>query len=337
MEKNQRQLNRRNNIVIAGFIVSIIFICGLSAVLIVRAVQGDRREATASFEGVTVDAFVEFDDEEAYPEAITVGADGNLYSGSFCTGEVWRISPEGAVETLVDGGISSVYGLAYSPDDLLYVVDHGDCEPGNAASSIKTVDMDGNVAEFTEADDSLILNGLAFDGAGVLYAIDAQNGEVRTYDAAGESNVWWELPENDPRPTGIAYDEARNALIVADSNNGIVYRVTIGEDGELDDIETLYEREERELDGLTVDDQGRVIFTIYDTNRVALLDENGQFEILAEDFREPSDVAYLDGRIYVTNFDSISLAPVISWMIGPSLPFTIDVIDLSNTTLIESP
>ncbi|HLA45807.1 MAG TPA: hypothetical protein VJZ27_20330, partial [Aggregatilineales bacterium] len=50
--------------------------------------------------------------------------------------------------------------------------------------------------------------------------------------------------------------------------------------------------------------------------------------VLARDFREPSDVAYLDGRIYVTNFDGVSLAPVISLIIDPALPFSIDVIDL---------
>ncbi|NJM94923.1 MAG: hypothetical protein HC842_09885 [Cytophagales bacterium] len=272
---------------------------------------------------------VELDGDEAYPEALTIGPDGNIYSGSFCTGDIWRITPAGELETWISEGINSVSGMAFAPDGSLYVVDHGDCNPSRANTSLKRVAPDGTVSPFAEVSDDTVLNGLTFDDQGRLYATDTQNGEVLVFDEAGQSRVWWELASNDQeaRPTGIEFDAVHNALVIADSNNGVVYRVALLEDGSPAQPQILYQEDQRELDGLTLDDQGRVIFTLYDSHQIARIDEGNRYTILAENFREPSDVAFLDGRIYVTNFDSVSLAPIINIFVSPSLPFTIDVLD----------
>ncbi len=311
-------------------------ICLVSAALIVRSFQGERREPfIGDLPGTTVTTLAELPGDDAYPEAITLGPDGYLYSGSFCTGEIWRISPEGALESWLaaDSGIGAVSGMAFSPEGVLYVADRGACDPRSGVSSLKRVTPAGEVEDWGEVTEDEIINSLAFDDDGRLYATDTQLGQIRRYDAEGAFSIWWEVP-NDPntaRPTGLVYDAARTAFVVADSNNGIIYQVGLTPDGDTGDISVLYEDDRRALDGLTLDDAGRVIFTSYDNARVMRLNEDGRAIILAQNFREPSDVAFLNHRVYVTNFDSVSLAPLIGWVLAPSLPFTIDVIDLSGT------
>ncbi|MFP4321956.1 MAG: SMP-30/gluconolactonase/LRE family protein [Anaerolineales bacterium] len=318
-------------------IVAAVAICMVSAALIVRSFQGERREPfIGDVPGTTVSTLVELPGDRAFPESITLGPGDFLYSGSFCTGEIWRIDPQaGTLETWLaaDAGIEAVSGMAFSPEGWLYVADRGSCDPRAGVSSLKRVSPEGVVEEWGEVTDDEIINSLAFDARGTLYATDTQLGQIRSYDDDGAFNIWWEVPAdpNTARPTGLAYDTARDALVVADSGNGIIYRIGIDARGQAGEIAVLYEDDRRELDGLTLDDTGRVIFTSYDNARVMRLTETGAALILAQNFREPSDVAFLDDRVYVTNFDSISLAPLIGWVLDPSLPFTIDVIDLSRT------
>jgi sugar lactone lactonase YvrE len=330
----RRSFTRSNYLVFAGFILAALAICALSAVLIVRSFQGERKEPFPAQEGIIVETLVKLPGDRAYPEAVTLGTDGYLYSGSFCTGELWRISPQGKLETWLKAGsgIAAVSGMAFDSDGILYVVDHGNCDPRHSVSSIKRVLPDKTVESWGEVNEDVILNGLTFDANGVLYATDTQRGEVLTFDEQGSAAVWWELPSepNDALPTGITYDPNNNALVIADSGNGIIYRVAIGEDGQAGVVQTLFERSQRALDGLTLDDQGRVIFTSFDDDRILRLEPTGETTILARDFRDPSDVVYQAGRIYVTNFDGVSLAPFISLILDPSLPFTIDVIDLTG-------
>lgn len=325
---------RRPYVLFGGCAAAVVLICIISVLLFARTYQTNRRIPFTELPGVTVTTLIELKGDRAYPEAITVGPDGYLYSGSFCTGEIWRISPQGELEIWLPthSGIHAVSGMAFAPDGTLYVADRGDCDPRKGISSLKRVLPDKTVEPWGAVSEDEILNGLTFDREGRLYAADTQLGEVRRYNENGEGQVWWELPANpnDPLPTGIKYDPASHAILVTDTNNGTLYRISIEENGEVGQADTLYNQSGRSLDGLTLDDEGRIIFTSFDNNEVVRLEADGRTTRLAKNFREPSDVAFLDGRVYVTNFDSLSLAPFISLLIDPSLPFTIDVIDLRN-------
>ncbi len=329
-----RRMRRFNLLLVLLFVGGIVAICGFSLYVTLDSIQGERNEPKTNMEGIRIETLVEFEDKKAYPEALTIAADGSLYSGSYCTGEIWKITTDGAMETYLqaDSGVGAASGMAFSPSGDLYVIDRENCDPRKSVSKIKKITPDGTVTDFGDIPDTELLNSLAFAPDGTLYATDTQLGEVRFYTPDGTGATWWELPEprENARPTGLEYDPVHHALVVADSSNGVVYRVVIGEDGKPGDITEIYEQRERELDGLTVDDEGNVIFTIYDSNQVAMVDEMGLFTVLAEDFREPSDVAYLDGKVYVTNFDGVSLAPLVSMIVDPSLPFTIDVIDMTE-------
>lgn len=330
MDRNLRQLRIRNTFVLVIFVLAFVGICGLSAALIFRSFQSERREPTTVFPGAEVTTLVELPGDRAYPEALTIGRDGNIYSGSFCTGDIWRITPEGELEVWVAEGINSASSMIFGADSYLYIIEHGDCDPRSALSGLKRIAPDGTVSEFAPVEDDQILTGLAFDSNGVLYATDAQSANILVFEEGSAGEVWWQLPDT-PRsanPTAIAFDPLNNAMLVADSGNGIIYRIPITPERTPGEATKVYQDNTVELDGLTLDEQGQIIFALYNSDQVGRINTSGMFEVLAENFRKPSDVAYADGKVYVTNSDAISLAPVMSVLLDPSLPFTIDVIDL---------
>ncbi|MBI5931295.1 MAG: SMP-30/gluconolactonase/LRE family protein [Chloroflexi bacterium] len=320
--------------VVLFFIVSLVFICGLTALLVRSAFNNARHESKAVLAGASVDTLVELPGDRAYPGALAIGPDGNIYAGSFCTGDIWRITPDGQRETWVKGGsktIQAASGMAFAPDGSLYVIDRKDCDPRRGQGQIKRISADGQTVEqIGTLENDEVPHSITFDNEGVLYFSDTQRGTILKLNDAGEFETWWTLPEvsDKAQPTGLAYDAVTDDIVVADTAAGTVYRLDFDLDRKPKLLGTVYGEDDRELDGLTIDDLGRVIFTIYDTNKVARIELNGDITILAEDFREPSDVGYLNGTVYVTNLDSVSLAPVISLLIDPSLPFTIDKITL---------
>lgn len=318
--------------------VSLIVICGLTAILIRNALLGDRREPVAVLPGVVVSTLAELPGDDVFPEAITLGPDGHIYVSSYCTGDILRVTTEGEVNTYYSGDdIGAASGIAFSPEGELYVVDGGDCNPRSWSATIKRISADGqSVEQVTNVDENDIPNALAFDAEGVLYMTDTQNGTLRRLED-DEFLDWWQSPDSEARLTGLAFDASDNTFLVADTEYGKLWRVGFDDEGRSTEGELLFEQEDRELDGITLDDQGRIFVTLFNTNQVALWQPDIGFTILAEDFREPSDIVYVDGIIYVTNFDSVSLAPLVGWLLEPSLPFTIDQIELPDElALLES-
>ncbi len=329
-------IRRRRTVFFVVIIFAVlVLICGLTLVLARSAIMGDRREPQPERDGVRVHTLAALPGDRAYPEAISVGPDGNLYVSSFCTGDIWQITPGGELNTWYRGqGIEAASGLAFGPDGALYVADRGSCNPRKGTASVKRIAPDGQTVERVgNVDRNDIPNALAFDSAGTLFLTDTQQGAVRWLTEAERFETWWTLPEVEgekARPTGLAYDSVNDAMIVADTASGSIYRVGFDDSRNPGPPEVLYRQDSHELDGLTVDDQGRVLVTLFNANRVARLEADGRLVVLASDFREPSDVACVAGVVYVTNFDSLALAPVVGLLIDPSLPFTVDAIDLSD-------
>ena len=120
-ERIERQLRWRNYIIMGIMILGVVLICALSASLILRSFQPSRKIPFAVQPGATVQTHVELDGERAYPEAITLGPDGFLYSGSFCTGEIWRINADGDenLETWLEANSGTRYS---APPSIPFLV-----------------------------------------------------------------------------------------------------------------------------------------------------------------------------------------------------------------------
>ncbi len=323
---------RSVTVVMAILIVALLLICGLTLVLVRNTITGTRREPQPVLAGVQVQTFVELPGNRAYPDSITVGPDGNLYVSSYCEGDIWRITPDGDLEVYFDGdqGIGAASGLAFGPDGSLYVIDGGNCSPRRWSATLKRIAPDAQIVErVSNIGTEDLPNALVFDATGNLYVSDSRTGIIRRLEG-DDFITWWDAPSGNASLTGLAYNTLTNSLIAADTANGILYSIPIEADGAAGNPQVLVDNTDDELDGLTVDERGRIFFTKYSRNQVAMYQPGFGITILAEDFREPSDIAYVDGVLYVINADAVSLAPLISLIVNPSLPFTVDQIILPD-------
>ena len=84
-----------------------------------------RSQAIPLADGLTVREFAILPAEDAYPAALAIRADGTIFTGSYQTGALWSISPEGDVREIAGARdlIGSVTGLDVAPDGALYILD----------------------------------------------------------------------------------------------------------------------------------------------------------------------------------------------------------------------
>lgn len=307
-----------------------------------------RSQAVALAEGVRVAEFAALPDDDAYPAALAIDADGTLYSGSYQTGALWSISPAGDVREIRGSRerIGSVTGLDIAPDNRLYILDR--IAPLNAEGAVVWRYAKGELDRLFEIQaaaffGNVLPDDIAVDSAGRIYISD-RLGHVLRYSAAGEpmgeepmsengAAYWWLAPCNKQcEITGIAYDRANDALLIADPAAEAVYRVKIT-DGSAGDSATLIraaeEKSDYGFDGIALSPSGNIYLALLNWNRVAGL-EAGELVMLAKDFRGASDIAYdaARDRLYVTNWNQFGLA----FGTRPQLPFAIDVIEFRIAT-----
>ena len=339
MLRNIQSLGRGQRLLLFALVFAggLLLIALVTAVLVLGALNTNPRTLAApAAPEVTVREFAILPDDDAFPSGVAVGPDGVVYTASYKTGVVWAISPDGQV-TEVPGtrdGLGAVSNLAVGPDGALYVVDKLDADVRASGGLVRRVTPGGQITDFARITDErgfLLPHDLTFDRDGRLYVSDRGRDEVWRFEPDGSGGlVWWRSPVVEGargyEPTGLAYDSARDALLIADGGLDIIYRVAIATGA----TETLYRHPGRDnapgFDGLTVTPAGTVYAAALSQNGVARLDD-GRLYYLATGFRGASDVAFAaPNRLYVTNFEGFSLAfPVVA----PRLPFALDLVELN--------
>jgi sugar lactone lactonase YvrE len=300
--------------------------------------SGERVVSQALVPEVTVRQFAALPDDDAYPAAVAVAPDGTVYTGSYASGAVWAIDPDGNVRELPGAreAIGAVTGLAVAPDGSILVVDQEDTDPRSAGGSVQRIAADGSVSLFATISDErgfVAPNDIVIDGSGAIYVSDPGRNEIwRFSDEAGSvtGDVWWVPPApaegTTNSITGLAYDPTRDAIVVTDPEANKVYRIAIA-DGS---VETVYQHGSRAnppgFDGATVAPDGTLYVAALGQNGIAIVN-NGDLDYIAGLFRGASDVEYAaPNRLYVTNFDQTSIVVPI---VEPQLPFALDVIELN--------
>ncbi len=335
MQRIQALPRAQRIIIFSAFIIGgVLLIVVITVALILGSFNTGRDLSVALVEGITVREFAILPDDDAYPASVTVGPDGTVYTGSFATGAVWSITPDGAVTEIpgTRAAIGAVTGLTIAPEGSLYVVDQNDASALTVGGSVKRITPAGAIDDFAVLDDErgfLLPDDLALDATGNLYVSDRGRREVLRFAPDGMGTVFWTPPDPDseppPAPTGLAYDAAHDALIITDSNRDNIYRVSIA----TGETETLYEHAgdfAPGLDGVTITPDGTIYAAALAQNGLVMLN-NGELEYVVGVFRGISDVAYHANRLYATNFDSYSL--IVS-LVRPHLPFALDVIELAG-------
>lgn len=301
-----------------------------------------RTQGQALIPEVSVRPFATLPDDDAFPPVVAAAPDGLIYTGSFASGTVWAISADGSEVIEVPGtraGIGAVSALAFLPDGSLLVLDVRDTDPRSAGGRVVRV-QDGAVFDYATISDSrgfVAPNDMVVTPDGALYVTDGGRNEVWRFapgaDGTLDGQAWWAPPASTsadtPRAfiTGIAYDAARDALIITDPETNLIYRVNRSDGA----TGVLYAHEGREhppgFDGATIAPDGTLYVAAFAQNGIARV-ENGELAYIAGLFRGASDVeSDASGRLFVPNFDQSAL---IVPLVAPQLPFEIDVIEIND-------
>lgn len=301
----------------------LMFIIAVTLLLVLLSLNSAPRSVAESLqEGYIVREFAQLPDDNAYPAAVAVAPDGTVYTGSYDTGTVWAVR-DGEVAELDDtrDTIGSVAGIAVAEDGTLFVLDRIDSNPRSAGGVIWIIGIDGEIDEWGALEDGFVSpDDLAFGPDGSLFVSDRGKREVWRFYSDGSSELWWTAPP-DALLTGMTYDSTRGLILATDAGTNTLYGIG-------DDVGVIYaydgiESEAPGLDGVAVSPDGTIYLAALDQRAVGIL-QNGVLTYIAGNFRGASDLAYHDGWIYVTNFDSRSL---VLPGIDPQLPFALDVIE----------
>jgi sugar lactone lactonase YvrE len=327
--------------------VMIGFIFAMAAVTLFIVVQSatyhPRTVAVPMADGVVVAEFAALPDDDAYPAALAILPDGTLVTGSYASGVLWRISPDGEVSEVTGTRdvFGSISGLDADAGGTLYVLDRLDPLALNGII-VWAVEPDGHIGQLLSLDRSpasllALPNDIAADPDGNLYLTDSGHDTILKL-APGETLpvVWWSSGGDDDtsfEPIGLAYDPVGDAILVTDGLRNTITRIPRMSDDPVADAQLLYAYDRETgapgLDGITTGPDGEIFVAALGMNRAGRLDGDS-ITWLAGAFRGASDVAYdpQRDRLYVANWDQSSLIPMnlifLQVQSQPRLPFAID-------------
>ncbi len=298
-----------------------------------------RSQAIPLLDGVSLREFAALPDDDAYPAALAIAADGTVFTGSYQTGALWAITPAGDIREVAGARdlIGSVTGLDVGPDAQLYILDRISALESRGAIVWRY--SDGKLERLLQipefAHSEFLPDDIAVDGAGRIYISD-RLGHVLRYGADGQplgingEPYWWYMPD-DGEATGLAYDKARDALLAADAAGDRLYRIDLAHD-QPSNIETLFQAGENDsdygIDGIDIAPNGDITLALLARNHVARLRE-GELVMLARGFRGASDLVYdaSRDRLIIANWNQFSLG----FGTRPQLPFALDALALGGT------
>ena len=322
------------SLLIVVIIIVVFFITLGVAYLGVNA--GPRIKSISIQDSVTVREWATLPGDDAYPAALTIDPEGNVYTGSYVTGTVWHITPEGVVTELPQtrDTFGAVVGLVWG-DEALYVLDRN--SPLAAASMTLWRWQEGIAPEkLHESNDTdRFPYDLDRDAEGNLYVsfVFADTSSVITrYPIEGEAEVWWTAPEK-TLITGIAYHAEKDELIAVDTQNSDLYAIPLVNPAE---SYLLYKHNGDPIPGFgdaTAAPDGTLYLAALDLNRVAALSPQNELTYMAGAFRGSSRVTYdaTRRRLYINNFDNRSLLAdqvlFVQVDVTPKLPFALDVVE----------
>ncbi len=330
-----RDVTLKRIAIIGGVLAVAVILVIITALLIFNALNGTRHDSAAVASGVSVATFVTIPGDSAYPIGIARAADGTTYLSAFGLDIVYKVSASGELTPWLTAtnGLVAPGALAVAPNGAIYLIDFTTAKPGTSVGAIKVITPDGKVSGFDNSahitQGLSYLSHLAFDGQGNLYVTLTAGAEIWRYPgaASGAGASWLKLSSvngNAAQPTGIIYDKAHNAMIISDAGTGTIYRAAITANGGTDQPLVLYRNADLSPQELTFDAGGHLLLTAWqhDNGQLARLEPDGTYTLLAQGFRDPSDVLATGGKVYVVNSDLSGLIP----LMHAKPPFTVDVV-----------
>ena len=261
----------------------------------------------------------------AHPEGITADAQGNLYVADF---DVSKPSGPGNVIVFdhagrllrkldVSGSSPLLLGIAFHPQtNALLVLDFGagnvlQVDPQTGAASV--------FAFIGTPPSGHGINGLTFDPAGNVYVSDSFAGTIWKIPPGGGAPSAW---VSDPTlgtsgvppfgANGIAFNNAHNAMFVANTGNDTIVRIPVNGNFE-PAAPAVFVNSINGADGLIIDSADNLWVAANQADEIVVVDPTGRAIAKLGDFDGidpsgaakgllfPASIVFSDGFLYVTN------------------------------------
>jgi gluconolactonase len=251
---------------------------------------------------IPIERFEIFANGLDHPECLAFDPEGFLWAGGEA-GQVYRVSPEGAVETVAElGGFCG--GVAWSPDNDLWV-----CNPKHGVVRVKSSGEWGVFAGPLTADmicpNMICPNYGLFDRAGNYYVTDSgnwmkRNGRLLRLAPDGARDV---ILEGFGYTNGLALSADERTLYMVESDTDRVFAIDLRGGG----TRVYAEDVGRMPDGLALDSTGDLFVSCYASDDIHRITPSGQRTLYAYDrwairLSRPTNLAIHNGWLYVANF-----------------------------------
>ncbi len=241
---------------------------------------------------IPIERFEIFANGLDHPECLAFDPEGLLWAGGEA-GQVYRISPEGRVETIANlGGFCG--GVAWSPDDDLFV-----CNPKHGVVRVKP---SGEWSVF--ANGMICPNYGLFDRAGNYYVTDSgkwmkRNGRLLRFAPDGTGKI---ILAEFGYTNGLALSADEHRLFMVESDTDRVFVVDL-RTGRAD---VYAEDVGRMPDGLALDAAGDLYASCYASDDIYRIIPSGEKMLYAYDrwailLSRPTNLTFHDGYLYVSN------------------------------------
>ena len=247
---------------------------------------------------VPIEQFEIFANGLDHPECLAFDRAGWLWAGGEA-GQVYRISPAGALETVAEMG-GSCAGIAWTPDDADLFV----CNPRHGIVRMKRSGEWSVFAAHAGARALICPNYGLFDRRGNYYVTDSgnwkkHNGCLLKYSSDGRGEV---MGEPFGYANGLALSADERHLFLVESDTDRIYRVDL----ETGAATVFAEQVGRMPDGLALDAEGNLFASCYASDDIHRITPDGEKTLFAWDrwailLSRPTNLAFRDGYLYVSN------------------------------------
>jgi gluconolactonase len=239
-----------------------------------------------------------------HPECLAFDRAGDLWAGGEA-GQIYSISPSGAVQTIAEtGGFSA--GIAWTPDDNELFV----CNPRHG---ILRVSRSGQWSVFARSLGSHQLvspNYGVFDRQGNYYVTDSgnwnkRNGWLLKYTPDGHGEI---ISGPLGYANGLALSADGRHLFMVESDTDSIHRIDLASG-----VSTVYaENIGRFPDGLALDAEGHLFASCYASDDIHRIAPSGETTLFAHDrwgilLGGPTNLAFRDGFLYAANLSRTTI------------------------------